>query len=65
MKVICDIFILIFQPEMVNSMFELASSIHQLKLNDTEIGLFTAIILTTHGKSKSTKYQFLRKIDKN
>lgn len=46
-------------------MFELASSIHQLKLNDTEIGLFTAIILTTHGKSKSAKYHFLRKIDKN
>ncbi|XP_052067616.1 ecdysone-induced protein 78C-like [Mytilus californianus] len=40
----------VFTPEFVNSMFDLAASIHQLKLNDTEIGIFTAIVLTTHDR---------------
>ena len=38
-----------FQPEFVTAMFDVASSINQLNLNDTEIGLLAAVILATPG----------------
>ncbi|KAL5007850.1 hypothetical protein ScPMuIL_016656 [Solemya velum] len=37
----------VYSVEFINSMFDLSSSFNQLNLNDTEIGLFTAIVLTT------------------
>ena len=41
-----------FQPEFVTAMFDVASSINQLNLNDTEIGLLAAVILATPGNNK-------------
>ena len=38
------------QPDFVTSMFELSSGFTMLSLNDTEVGLFTGIILATNGK---------------
>lgn len=38
-----------FQPDFVSCMFDLAQSLNQLNLNDTEIGLFCAIVLATPG----------------
>ncbi|XP_033751290.1 ecdysone-induced protein 78C-like [Pecten maximus] len=37
----------VFSPEFVSCMFDLAISFNQLNLNDTEIGLFAAIVLAT------------------
>jgi len=36
-----------FQPEFVSSLFQFASSLNTLGLNDTELGLFSAIVLLT------------------
>lgn len=44
----------VYAPEFVTAMFDVASSINQLNLNDTEIGLLAAVILATpdrHGIS--------------
>merc|ERR1719483_584638 len=35
------------QPDFVTSMFEVSASFNLLSLNDTEIGLFTGIVLAT------------------
>lgn len=40
-----------FQPDFVTSMFDVSASFNMLNLNDTEIGLFTGIVLVTAGKS--------------
>lgn len=39
-----------FQPDFVASMFDVATSFNLLNLNDTEIGLFTGVVLATAGK---------------
>lgn len=40
-----------FQPEFVSAMFDVAGNINGLNLNDTEIGLLSAVILATPGES--------------
>ena len=47
----CLSFCPLFQPDFVSCMFDLAQSLNQLNLNDTEIGLFCAIVLATPGLS--------------
>ncbi|RUS84370.1 hypothetical protein EGW08_007902, partial [Elysia chlorotica] len=37
----------VYSPDFVTSMFEVCSGFNMLNLNDTEIGLFTAIVLAT------------------
>lgn len=37
------------QPDFVTLLFEVASGFNLLNLNDTEIGLFTGIVLATSG----------------
>jgi hypothetical protein len=39
----------LFQAEFVNAMFDVAGNINGLNLNDTEIGLLSAVILATPG----------------
>ena len=40
----------VFQPELVSAMYDFAQSFTQLHLNDTEVGLFTGVVLATTGK---------------
>ena len=39
------------QKELVHVMFDFATGFSQLHLNDTEIGLFTGVVLSTAGGS--------------
>ena len=50
-----DVLFDVFQADVVDGLFEYASGFELLHLNDTEIGLFTAVVLATIGKIISHK----------
>lgn len=50
--------VLFLQVDMASAMFSFAYGFNSLNLNDTEIGLFSAIVLLTAGKSVVIQYLF-------
>ncbi|XP_069133665.1 ecdysone-induced protein 78C-like isoform X2 [Argopecten irradians] len=52
----------VFSPEFVSCMFDLAISFNQLNLNDTEIGLFAAIVLATPDRRGLSDMKSVEKI---
>ncbi|KAH9518834.1 Ecdysone-induced protein 78C [Bulinus truncatus] len=56
----------VYSPDFVTSIFEVANGFNLLNLNDTEIGLFTGIVLATSEAAECTKwYQFFVKVCTN
>ena len=46
-RVMCDV--IVFQSDLMDVVFSFSHTFSQFLLNDTEIGLFTAIVLVTAG----------------
>ncbi|CAG5131516.1 unnamed protein product [Candidula unifasciata] len=52
----------VYSPDFVSSMFEVGSGFNMLNLNDTEIGLFTAIVIATADRQGLSDSQSVERI---
>ncbi|XP_050408671.1 ecdysone-induced protein 78C [Patella vulgata] len=52
----------VFSPAFVSSLFDVAASFNHLNLNDTEVGLFTGIVLATADRSGLSDSKAVEKI---
>ncbi|XP_046360675.1 ecdysone-induced protein 78C-like [Haliotis cracherodii] len=55
----------VYSPEFVSSMFDVAASFNVLNLNDTEVGLFTGIVLSSADRQGLSDSKSVEKIQDN